>query len=218
MKTFLVIGLGRFGRHLSLELMQGGNEVMILDINEDIVSELAPNVTNAQIGDSTKPGVLESIGVNTFDICFVCIGSNFQSSLETTALLKDHGAARVISKASTAIQAKFLLRNGADEVIYPERDSAVKLAHRVSSSFVVKDFLELTPDISIYEIACAPAWIGKSLRQLDFRAKFSVNVLAVSSGDKHIVIPSADHVFSDGETLMVMGSYSEVQKLLKKAD
>ncbi len=215
MRAFLVIGLGRFGRHLALGLMKiDGNEVMVLDRTEELVSEIAPMVTKAQIGDGTKIDVLRSIGINTFDACFVCMGASFQSSLETTALLKDLGARKVISKASTAIQEKFLLRNGADEVVYPERDAAEKLAHRYSMNRL-RDFLELTPEVSIFEVECAPAWVGKSIAELNFRARYNANILAIKSNND-IKIPGADYVFSEGENIMLMGKNEEIDKLLKK--
>lgn len=130
MKNILIIGIGRLGRHLAEKLTELNNSVMIVDKDENIINELAPRFTNAMIGDCTKEGVLRSLGVNNFDICFVTISDNFQSSLEITSLLKELGAKYVVSKANRDLQAKFLLRNGADEVVYPERDIAEKLAIR----------------------------------------------------------------------------------------
>ena len=121
MKSILIIGLGRFGQHLCRQMVERKNEVMVIDVKEDNVEAMMPIVTSAQIGDCTNVEVLKSIGVGNFDICFVCIGTNFQSSLEITSLLKENGAKYVVSKATRDIQAKFLLRNGADEVVYPLR-------------------------------------------------------------------------------------------------
>jgi trk system potassium uptake protein TrkA len=162
MKSFLVIGIGRFGKHLSRKLVELGNEVMIVDKNEENIRELLPIVTNAQIGDCTKEEVLRSLGIDNYDVCFVCVENDFQSSLEITNLLKDFGAKYVISKSSRDIQTKFLLRNGADEVIDPERNIAEKLAVRCSANHVF-DYIELTNDISIYEIPPAKSWIGRSI-------------------------------------------------------
>ena len=133
MKTMLVIGIGRFGKHLATRLSELGNEVMIVDKREDKISELLPVVTRAQIGDCTDEKLLRSLGIGNFDVCFVCIGDNFQASLEITSLLKDLGAEHVVSKADRVIHEKFLLRNGADEVIHPERDMALRAARKYSA-------------------------------------------------------------------------------------
>lgn len=214
MKSILVIGIGRFGRHLSRKLIELGNEVMIVDKNEDNLRELLPLATNVQIGDCTKEEVLRSLGISNFDLCFVCVGTDFQSSLEITSLLKDLGAKHVISKASRDIHVKFLLRNGADEVIDPERDVAEKLAVRYTANNLF-DYFELTKDVSIYEIPPADSWIGKSIKEVNFRAKFHVSILATKVGDKVLPLPSADHIFKSGEHLMVMGRHNDVEKILK---
>ena len=154
MKSILIIGLGRFGRHLCRKFMSLNNEVMIVDRDEAAVTALADEVTSAQIADCTDENALRALGVKNFDLCFVCIGSDFASSLLITSMLKDMGAARVVAKASQDIHAKLLLRNGADEVVYPERDSAERMATRLSAQNVF-DYIELTDEYSIYEIACA---------------------------------------------------------------
>ena len=151
MKSVLIIGLGRFGHHLCRNMAELGNEVMIVDQREEVLEDLLPIVTSAKIGDCTNEEVLRSLGVANFDLCFVCIGTNFQSSLEITSLVKEMGARCVISKANRDIHAKFLLKNGADEVIYPDRDIAEKLAVRHSANHVF-DYIELTDEYSIYEI------------------------------------------------------------------
>ncbi|MGE4284519.1 MAG: TrkA family potassium uptake protein [Clostridia bacterium] len=217
MKSILVIGMGRFGRHLSRKLIGLGNEVMIVDKEEEKLRELLPFATSAQIGDCTSEEVLRSLGVSNFDLCFVCVGNNFQSSLEITSLLKDLGGKYVISKASRDIHAKFLLRNGADEVTYPERDIAEKLAVRYSVNKLF-DYIELTKDVSIYEIPPAPSWIGKSIKELNFRVRYQVSILATKIGDKVSPLPSADHIFRADEHLMVMGHHNHVEKILKQID
>lgn len=214
MKSILVIGIGRFGRHLSHKLIELGNEVMIVDKDEENVREFLPYATSVQIGDCTKEEVLHSLGIGNFDICFVCVGTNFQSSLEITSLLKDLGAKRVISKASRDIHVKFLLRNGADEVIDPERDIAEKLAVRYSANNLF-DYIELTKDVSIYEIPLADSWIGKSIKEVNFRVRYHVSILATKVGDNVTPMPSADHIFKQEEHLMVMGHHSDVEKILK---
>lgn len=214
MKSMLVIGMGRFGRHLSKKLIELGNEVMIVDSDETNIEGMLPFVTNAQIADCTKEEVLRSFGINNFDICFVCIGTNFQSSLEITSLLKDLGAKKVVSRASRDIHEKFLLRNGADYVIYPERDVAEKTAVRFSTSKLF-DYFELSKDVSIYEIQILPSWIDKSIGELNFRTKYGVTILATKVGEVVNPIPSPQHIFSENEHLMILGRHEDVDKLLK---
>lgn len=215
MKSILVIGMGRFGHHLSQKLLELGNEVMVVDNMEEKLTDMLPYVTNAKIADCTDVEVLKSIGIRNFDICFVCIGTNFQSSLEITSLLKENGAKLVISKATRDIQAKFLLRNGADQVIYPDRDMAEKLAVRYSTSHIF-DYIELNDEYSIYEIPTAKDWVGKTIGEVDFRAKFKVSILGFKEGEETKLHPMADHVFSRDEHLMVIGSREDVDRLLKK--
>lgn len=217
MKSFLVIGIGRFGKHLSSKLMELGNEVMVVDKNEENLRELLPLVTSAQIGDCTKEEVLNSLGINNFDICFVCVENDFQSSLEITNLLKEMGAKHVISKSSRDIQTKFLLRNGADEVIDPEQSVADKLAVRCSANHVF-DYIELNSDVSIYEIPPAESWIGKSIKDINFRVKYQVSILATKVGDRISPLPTADHIFRPEEHLLVLGRHNDVKKILKIID
>ena len=172
-------------------------------------------VTNAKIGDCTNVEVLKSLGVRNFDICFVCIGTNFQSSLEITSLVKELGAKRVISKANRDIHAKFLLRNGADEVIYPDRDLAERLAIKYSANHIF-DYIELTEEFSIYEIPPVPSWIGKSLKQIDVRAKFSISVIGIKNGEEVSFLPSPEHEFTKDEHLMIIGRKKDVDAILKK--
>jgi len=214
MKSILVIGIGRFGRHLSRNLTELGNEVMIVDKDEENLIELLPFVTSAQIGDCTKEEVLRSLGISNFDLCFVCVGSNFQSSLEITSLLKDLGAKYVISKASRDIHVKFLLRNGADEVVDPERDIAEKMAVRYSANNLF-DYIEITKEVAIYEIPIVSSWIGKSIKEANLRAKYHVSILATKLGDKVFPLISADHILRADEHLMVMGDHKDVEKILK---
>ena len=164
MKSILMIGMGKFGHLLCMNMAELDNEIMIVDEDEERLSDLLPLVTSAQIGDCTNVEVLKSLGIRNFDVCFVCISGNFQNSLEITSLLKELGASYVVSKAERDIQAKFLLRNGADEVIYPERDIAERAAKKFSSNHVF-DYLELTDDYGIYEIPLLREWIGKSIRE-----------------------------------------------------
>lgn len=214
MKTVLIIGLGRFGTYLCKTMAELGNEVMAVDVREEAVEDVLPLVTSAKIGDCTNEEVLRSLGIRNFDICFVCIGNNFQSSLEVTDLLKEMGARYVISKANRDIQAKFLLKNGADEVVYPNRDIAEKVAVRCSMNNVF-DYIELGEDYSICEIPPLDIWIGKSIREVSFRNKYQVSILAARSDSGMKMLPSADHVFKKGEHLMVIGRKEDIDRILK---
>ena len=212
MKSILIIGLGRFGTYMAKKFTELGNHVMVLDTDEEKVNEILPYVTSAQIGDATKTAVLDGLGIDNFDLCAVCMGENFQGSLEATSLLKEGGAKYVLSRASTEIQAKFLMRNGADEVIFPEKQTAERLAVRYSANNVF-DYIQLTPEYAIYEIPTPKSWEGKTIRDKGVRAKYNLNILAIKCGGSLTPLPSADHVFSCAERLIVMCRKSDIEKL-----
>ena len=208
--------MGRFGHHITRNLAEQGGEVMIVDTDQNKMEDLLPIVTSAKIGDCTNEEVLKTLGVKNFDMCIVCIGTNFQSSLEITSLLKEMGAKYVVSKATRDIHAKFLLRNGADEVIYPDRDIAEKLAVSYSSDDIF-DYIELGGDYAIYEIPALKEWVGHSIKELNFRSRYNVNILGTKSGeDKTSLMPTADYVFESDVHLLVVGTRENVQKILKK--
>ena len=184
MKSILIIGMGRFGKHLCTNLARLGNQIMAVDENEETLEDMLEYVVSAKIGDCTNEAVLRSLGIDNFDICFICIGNNFQSSLEITSMVKELGGRYVVSKANRDIHAKFLLRNGADEVIYPDRDIAEKMAVRYSANHVF-DYIELTEEFSIYEIPPLPEWVGKSIIELSIRNKYRISILATKEGDAH---------------------------------
>jgi len=217
MKSVLVIGLGRFGRHLCQTLSRLGNEVMIVDNNDVLVAELADSVTSAKICDCTDENALRALGVHHFDICFVCIGSDFASSLLITSMLKDLGAKRIVAKASADMHMRLLLRNGADEVVYPERDSAERVAARTSASNVF-DYIELTDEHAIYEIPPLPSWIGKTILELGVRNKYRINILAVKTGDHLRPLPGADYVFTGQEHILALAARDDARKLLRHAE
>lgn len=213
MKSILIIGMGRFGHHLCMNLTELGNEVMIIDSIEDRLSDLLPYVTAAKIGDCTNEEVLKSLGISNFDIIFVCIGSNFQSSLEITSLVKELGGKYVISKANRDIHAKFLLKNGADEVIYPDRDIAEKLAVKHSANHVF-DYIELTEDYSIFEIPPLKEWIGKSIKQVGIRTQYRVSILGIKEEGNVKLLPPADYILTGKEHLMIIGKKPDIDKIL----
>lgn len=215
MKSVLIIGMGRFGRHLCMNMSRLGHQIMIVDDHEENLEEMLPYVVSAKIGDCTKPEVLKSLGIGNFDLCFICIGTNFQSSLEVTSQVKEMGGKYVISKATRDIQAKFLLRNGADEVIYPERDEAEKLAMRFSANHVY-DYIELSEDYSIYEIPPLEEWEGKTLKELDIRNKHHIVILGVKKGEKVEMISASDYKIGKEDHLMVLGKKEDTEKILKK--
>ena len=215
MKSILVIGMGRFGRSLATKMYELGNDVMIVDEDSELINELSPNFTDACVGDCRKELVLKSLGINNFDVCFVTIGENFQSSLEITSLLKELGAKRVVSKANRDIQEKFLLRNGADEVINPEKDMAEKLAIRYNANKIF-DFIELTPDFSIFEIPIFEHWIGKSIAELNIRNKYKINILAIKKGQNINTLPGPTYVFEGDDHIVIAGKIDVVTKLTSK--
>lgn len=214
MKTILIIGMGHMGEHLCKNLSRMENQIMIVDKNESAIQEYLPYVTNARIGDCTNEEVLRSLGIGNFDVCFVCIGNDFQCSLEITNLLKEMGAKRVVSLANRDIQAKFLLRNGADEIIYPDRDIAERLAVRYSVNGIF-DYMELADGYAIYEIPPLPIWIGKSVKELNFRGQYNINILGTKKEGRTDLMLSPDYIFSEDEHLMIVGRNEDVDKILK---
>ena len=211
MKSVLLIGLGRFGRHVAIKLTELGHEVMAIDKDQGRVEAALPIVTNALIGDSTRQDFMASLGVRDFDLCIVGIGDDFQSSLETTSLLKELGARFVVARAARDTHAKFLLRNGADEVVYPEKQLANWTAIRYSSDHIL-DYIELSQENAIVEVSVPPAWIGRSVGELDVRRKHSINLLGVRADGKLNINVTTDTRFTGRETVLVLGSNRAIQK------
>lgn len=211
MKTVLLIGLGRFGKHIAMKMNELQHQVMAVDKNEERVEALLPYVTNAQIGDSTNEEFLKSLGVRNFDLCIVTIGSDFQSSLETTSLLKELGAKLVVSRASRDIHAKFLLRNGADEVLYPERQLASWASIRYTSDHIA-DYVEIDEDYGIFEVEVPMNWYEKSIRELDIRNRYNVNILGIKRDGKISMNIAPDTQLRENDTIMVLGKLVDVQK------
>ncbi len=214
MKSILLIGLGRFGRHIAMHLDQLGHQVMAVDSSEERVNAVMPFVTGAQIGDSTNADFLESLGVGNYDVCIVTIGGSFQNSLETTSLLKELGAKCVVSRAERDVQAKFLLRNGADHVVYPEKQMAKWTAIRFSSDHVF-DYIQLDDEHAIFEVSVPEAWAGKTIGQLDVRRKYQVSILAVKRGGHVDVAITPDTVLSSELTMLVLGETRALQRCFR---
>ena len=208
--------MGRFGQHLCRNLAALDNEIMIVDQEEERLEDMLPLVVSAKIGDCTNETVLRSLGVANFDLCFVCIGTNFQSSLEITSMVKELGAKYVVSKANRDIHAKFLLKNGADEVIYPDRDIAEKLAVRYSADHVF-DYIELTDEYSIYEIPPLSEWVGRSLKELMLRNVYHISILAIKRPDGRMnMMPGAEYAIRGDDHLMVIGTKGDINGILEK--
>ncbi|MCI9371024.1 MAG: TrkA family potassium uptake protein [Lachnospiraceae bacterium] len=211
MKTILLIGIGNFGKHIALELNRLGHEIMAIDQSEERVAEILPYVTNTQIGNSTNMEFLESLGVRNFDVCIVTIGNDFQSSLETTSNLKELGAQLVVSRANRDVHAKFLLRNGADEVLYPQKQLAKWAAIRYGSNHIL-DYIELDESHSIFEVSVPKAWCNKSIGQVDIRKKYKINIMAVKRDGKMDLTITPDTVLEEDMTMLVLGEYKALQK------
>ena len=211
MKSILLIGLGRFGKHIALKLHELNHEVMAIDRQEERVESILPYVTHAQIGDSMNEDFLKSLGVCNYDVCIVAIGNNFQSSLETTSLLKELGAKMVVSRAARDVQAKFLLRNGADEIVYPEKQLATWTAIRYSSDHIF-DYIELDDDNAIFEIAVPAAWIGRTVGEINIRKKYSINIMALKRNGKLELTITPDTCFTQDAAMLVLGKNKDIQK------
>ena len=210
-KSILLIGLGRFGRHMAEELNAMNHQIMAVDCDEDKVNLVLPYVTNAQIGDSTDELFLKSLGIGDYDICYVTIGSDFLASLETTYLLKELGASCVVSRAEQDVQTKFLLRNGADHVVYPEEQMAKWAAIRYSSDYIL-DYIAVDDSHSLLEAKVPKNWAGRTIGQIDIRKNHEINVVAVKKGDKFDVIISPDTVLTEDMTLLVIGQKESLKK------
>lgn len=211
MKSILLIGLGRFGRHIAMKLHELGHQIMAVDIQEQRLTPVLSYVTNAQIGDSTDEDFLYSLGVNNFDVCIVAIGDNFQSSLETTSLLKEMGAQLVVARAARDIHAKFLLRNGADEVVYPEKQLASWTAIRYTADHIM-DYIELDGEYSIFEISIPEAWDKKSISYLDIRRIHKINIMAIKRDGKLNMDVTSETILSKADTMLVLGKLKDIQK------
>ena len=211
MKSILLIGLGRFGRHIAMKLDELHHQVMAVDQEESRVEAALPYVTNGQIGDGTNVDFLRSLGVRNFDVCIVAIGDDFQSSLETTSLLKELGAKMVVSRAASDVHAKFLLKNGADEVVYPEKQLAAWTAIRYSSDHIF-DYIKLDEEHAIFEVSVPATWIEKTVGLLDIRKKYNINIMAIKHNGAINLNITSDTCFPSEDTILVLGSMKDIQK------
>jgi len=212
MKTMLVIGLGRFGTNLACNLAELGNEVMVLDSDEEKVNLIANSVDEARIGDGTDETVLRELGVEDFDNCFVCLAQDFQSSLEITAGLKELGAKKIVVKTDSERHARLLMKIGADEIIFPERDMARRAAMKYTASNAL-EYFELTPEYSIFEILTPRDWVGMNIIELNIRSRYNVNVIAVKDGERLVPITNGEFMFKAGQSVILAGDKKTISKL-----
>ena len=211
MKQILIIGLGRFGLHIAKKLQEVHIQVLGVDSNEERVKVALPYVTNAEIGDATNQKFLGSLGVANFDVCIVAIGNDFLASLETTSYLKELGAKKVVARAARDLEENFLLRNGADAVVYPEKSMGNLTAIQWSSENVL-DYIQVSKDFAVFEIELPKDWAGKSIGEIDVRKKFKVNIIAVKNSDQVNVSLDSDYRFSEGESLYIIGKDKDIQR------
>ena len=214
MKSVLVIGAGQFGTHIAQRMEELRCEVMVVDINEDCINDILPYVTDAKIGDGTNEEFLRSLGIDNFDVCFVTLGRHFQTSLETTSLLSELGAKKVISRATNDVQMKFLLRNGADEVVYPEKQMAYRIATKYASDNIL-DLFHLEKDYFIYELEVPKDWYGKTIVQIDIRKKYNINIMGIKHEGKTNLTVTPDTVLAQGSTMLVLGEYKDLHKCFR---
>ena len=213
-KSILLVGVGNFGKHIARKFNELGHDVMAIDQDEERINDVMPLVTSAQIGDSTNEDFLRTLGVDNYDVCIVTIGGDFQSSLETTSLLKELGAKKVVSRAERDGQAKFLLRNGADEIVYPEKQLASWMGIRSSADHIL-DYIELDGEHAIFEVTVPKEWIGMTVGQLDIRRKYKINIMGIKKNGKFSVSITPDTVLTEDKTLMVVGEYKALQKCFR---
>lgn len=214
MKSILIIGLGRFGKHIAEKMYELGHEVMAVDTSEDRINSVLPIVENAQIGDSTNEEFLRTLGVSDFDACFVTIAKDFQASLETTSLLKELGAKYVISRAERGVQRKFLLRNGADEVVYPEEQVAEWAAIRYTADHIL-DYMEISDNFGVFEVGVPENWVGRTVAEVDIRKKYRLNILAFKLGKVIDFNIFPDSMFDKDKTILVVGELKNIEKCFR---
>ena len=211
-KQYAVIGMGRFGSSVATTLYKEGNEVLAIDKNKDNIDDHKNEVTYAVIGDSTEEEILKELGIRNFDIVIVAIGDDLQSSILTVLLLKEMGVKKVIAKALNKNHAQLLYKIGADKVVFPERDMGERLAHQLMASPNVLNFIELADDYSIEEIKLPTSMNGKSLKELDLRAKYNVIVIAIKELKEINIAPDPDEKLEQNDILIVVGENKDLER------
>lgn len=214
MNSFVVIGIGRFGESVARTLSELGNEVLAIDAKETVIQEISEHVTHAVAGDVTNKNFLKSCGINNFDAAVVAIGENMEASILVTVLIKEMGGKYILAKAQSKIHAKVLSQVGADTVVFPESDMGVRVAHNLISANLI-DFIELSPECRIIEITVPEKWKGKTLKEINVRAKFGINIIAIKNNSDINISPGPDTKIKNDDVLVVIGSNSDLNKLNK---
>jgi len=211
-KDFLVIGLGRFGTSVARSLVEHGQEVMGVDSDEELVMSLSHELTKTVQADATNEDTLKALGAGNFDVAVVAIGHDVHANTMATLILKEMGVPTVIAKATNPLHQKILHKIGADRVVFPERDMGIRLAHNLISSNI-QDFLELAPNYNIMEVKVEKDWVGKSLEEMDFRANYGINVVAIMNGEKMNPAPRAENKIKAGDILIVIGHRDDLERI-----
>ncbi|MDD6770927.1 MAG: TrkA family potassium uptake protein [Inconstantimicrobium porci] len=211
-KQYVVIGLGRFGKSVAETLYDLGNDVLVIDANEDAVQEISNSVTHAVQMDATDESALRTLGLSNFDVAVVTIGSNIQASVMATLLVKELGVKYIIAKGHNDLHAKVLYKIGANRVILPEKDMGIRVAHNLVSSNIL-DYIELSSNYSIIEIDAPDMWQNKSLKELSLRSKFGINIMALKKEGDVNVSPQANDVVEPGDIIVAIGSTDELNNL-----
>lgn len=212
MQSFIVLGLGRFGQSVAKTLYDMGHEVLAIDENEALIQSISEDITYALAGNVADENVLRSVGAKNFDVAVVATGKNLESSIVVTQMLKEMGVKYILAKAQNELHARVLSKLGADRVVFPEQDMGVRVAHNLVSSNII-DFIELSPDYTIIEISLPKNWEGKTLKELNVREKYGINIIAIKSGQKINVSPNAEHKFDSNDILVVIGSKEDIDKM-----
>ncbi|ADG06973.1 TrkA family potassium uptake protein [Kyrpidia spormannii] len=216
MKQFVVIGLGRFGSSVAKTLYQTGHEVLAIDGDREVIEDIMDSVTHAVQADATDEQALRALGLRNFDVAVVGIGGDIQASILCTLIVRELGVPFIVAKAQTELHGKVLSRIGADRVVHPERDMGLRVAHNLVSPNIL-DYIELSPDYSIAEVAAGKGMVGKTLRQLDIRAKYGCNVMAIKRGENINISPLADDRLREQDILVVIGSNEDLRRLEEEA-
>jgi trk system potassium uptake protein len=211
-KQYVVIGIGRFGSSVARTLYALGNDVLVIDSDEDVIQEISDSVTHAVQLDATDENALRSLGIRNFDVAVITIGANIQSSVMAALLVKEMGVKYIIAKAQSELHAKVLYKIGVDRVVLPEKDMGVRVAHNLVSTNIL-DYIELSPDYSIVEVVTPKEWHGKTLRQLNMRAVYGVNVMAIRRENEVNVSPGADDEIMPEDIIVAIGSGEDLSKL-----
>lgn len=204
-KSFIVLGLGRFGSYLATSLFDLGYEVLVVDKNPQLIQEIVSKVTHAVVADATDEAALRSLGVRNFDMAIVGIGTDIEASILTTVLLKDLGVQKVLVKANSDLHAKILKKIGADKVVFPEKEMGERIAHNITQSNIL-DYINLSPEYSIIEITVPKKWNERTLKEINVRAKYGINIMAVKHGTLINIAPNAEDILYSGDILVVIGS------------